>query len=97
AMGNAEIGENAGVVAGVGSLAGAVLGGLIGGGSGYAAGAALGEAIDRHILDNYHCIDCGYNFNSDHHQSNFTPSTYPINQSSLIDFNSHESRELNFD
>ncbi len=45
-------------------LAGAVLGGLAGAAAGGLAGAKLGQEIDRHLLDNCQCLDCGYAFSS---------------------------------
>ena len=44
------------------NIAGAILGGLMGGTAGCAVGATLGEAVDDHILDNLHCLACGYGF-----------------------------------
>jgi hypothetical protein len=67
AVSGAEIGATAGIIATpLGCIAGAILGGLVGGVAGCVTGAALGEVIDDHILDNYHCLSCGYNFHNDH-------------------------------
>jgi uncharacterized membrane protein len=47
----------------LGAISGAVLGGLAGGVGGCAIGAELGRCLDRHILANNLCLDCGYRFN----------------------------------
>lgn len=45
-----------------GSIASAILGGLLGGATGCVVGARLGVAVDSHILNNLHCLSCGYTF-----------------------------------
>lgn len=42
--------------------AGMVIDGIIGGATGCAAGARLGDSIDRNILHNCQCRDCGHVF-----------------------------------
>jgi hypothetical protein len=67
AMGGAEIGASAGLIAGpvgaiFGGIVGAILGGLFGGAAGGTVGARLGEVVDDTVLDNCHCLQCGYCF-----------------------------------
>lgn len=47
----------------LGTVAGAILGGLAGGAGGCALGAQLGEKLDRHVLHNNLCLECGHRFN----------------------------------
>lgn len=66
-LSGAEIGMTVGVVAGppgmvVGGLLGALVGALVGGTAGGLAGAQLGEMVDQRVLDNFHCLACGYTF-----------------------------------
>lgn len=66
-LSGAEIGMTVGVVAGppgmvLGGLLGALIGALVGGTAGGLAGAQLGEMVDQRVLDNYHCLACGYTF-----------------------------------
>jgi hypothetical protein len=59
----AEAGAVAGAVAGpLGVVVGGVVGALVGAAAGIFIGAKAGEAVDEHILDNYHCLECGYKF-----------------------------------
>ena len=46
----------------VGGVAGAALGALIGGAAGCALGTRLGRAVDRTVLKNQRCLDCGHSF-----------------------------------
>ncbi len=45
-----------------GTIAGAALGALFGAAFGCEVGAALGEVVDRNILENCCCSDCGHTF-----------------------------------
>lgn len=47
-----------------GAIAGAVIGGLAGGVGGCLLGAQLGDRLDRQVLLNNHCQDCGHRFNT---------------------------------
>lgn len=40
----------------------AITGAILGAATGCIAGAKLGEAIDATVLDNYQCLNCGYEF-----------------------------------
>jgi len=42
--------------------AGMVIDGIVGGTTGCAAGSRLGDSIDRNILHNRQCRDCGHAF-----------------------------------
>jgi phage tail tape-measure protein len=56
-----EIGLLGGPVGAVlGGMAGVVIEGIVGGATGCAAGSKLGAAIDRNILHNQLCLDCGH-------------------------------------
>lgn len=62
AISSAEIGGTVGLIvrpagSAVGTLAGAIVGGLI-------AGIKLGAVIDERILNNFHCLECNFEFNS---------------------------------
>lgn len=48
----------------IGVLAGAVLAGLAGAVGGCLVGAQLGERLDRQVLLDKQCQDCGYSFNT---------------------------------
>lgn len=66
---SAEIGGTVGLIvrpagSAVGSLAGAIIGGLIAGTSGCIAGIKLGTVIDERILNNFHCLECHFEFSS---------------------------------
>lgn len=63
----AELGCQLGAVANapgalLGAIAGGVLGALAGGSTGCAIGVRLGEAIDRALLNDKRCLDCGQTF-----------------------------------
>lgn len=61
----AEIGASIGMVASpLGGIAGGILGGLIGAATGGIAGSKLGEAVDKKVLNNYECLNCGYEFSA---------------------------------
>jgi outer membrane lipoprotein SlyB len=63
AVGGAEVGGAIGLLAGpAGVMVGSLLGALIGGAAGSIAGAKLGEVVDNHVLDNYRCLSCDYEF-----------------------------------
>ena len=67
ASGGAQIGSTIGMAAGplgsaVGGVAGAVIGGLFGAVAGGTVGSKAGEFVDKKILDNYECLNCGYVF-----------------------------------
>ena len=67
ALGGAELGGTIGMLAGpagaaIGVVAGSILGTILGMATGGAVGAKLGEIIDEKVLDNYHCLACGYEF-----------------------------------
>lgn len=62
-------GASIGSIAGpLGSATGAavsvVVGGLIGSASGCLLGAQLGDHLDRQVLMNNHCQECGYHFST---------------------------------
>jgi len=66
-LSGAEFGMTVGVVAGppgmvMGGLLGALVGSLVGGTACGLAGAQLGEMVDQRVLDNFHCLACGYTF-----------------------------------
>ena len=70
ALGGARLGATVGLIAGpigsgIGSIAGAILGGLMGGTAGGLTGAKLGQVIDKRLLDNNHCLNCGHTFSTD--------------------------------
>ena len=72
ALVGAETGAVVGAFAGpmgsvFGGLAGAVIAGLVGSAAGCAAGSAVGAAIDDNVLDNHHCLACGYVFSVAQH------------------------------
>lgn len=46
----------------VGGVAGAILGALASGAAGCTTGIALGQIVDRTVLDNHVCKDCGHTF-----------------------------------
>jgi uncharacterized membrane protein len=63
ALTGAEIGLRAGPVgAMLGGMAGVVIEGIVGDATGCAAGSKLGTAIDKNILHNQLCRDCGHTF-----------------------------------
>lgn len=67
ALSGAESGAVVGLVGGplgvaLGAFSGAVLGALVGGAAGATTGAQLGHAVDRYLLDNCRCLDCGLSF-----------------------------------
>lgn len=43
-------------------MVGGFFGALVGATAGVVAGSKLGETIDERVLDNYHCLDCNYEF-----------------------------------
>jgi DNA-directed RNA polymerase subunit RPC12/RpoP len=62
-LSGAEIGASIGAIGGpAGVMLGGLFGALIGGAAGSIAGAKLGEAVDDHVLDNYRCLSCDYEF-----------------------------------
>jgi hypothetical protein len=70
ATAGAQAGAALGIVAGpvgaaVGGISGALIGALLGGATGASAGVMLGDALDKRVLDNYHCLECGYSFSAD--------------------------------
>jgi hypothetical protein len=70
AAAGARAGAALGIVAGpvgatVGGIGGAVIGALLGGATGASAGVILGDVLDDRVLDNYHCLECGYSFSVD--------------------------------
>ncbi|KMQ76401.1 hypothetical protein [Marinobacter subterrani] len=63
-------GVKRGIVAGPGGatvagIGGAVIAALLGGASGASAGVILGEILDKRVVDNLRCLDCGYSFSTD--------------------------------
>lgn len=50
----------------IGDVTGAVLGALAGATVGCEVGASVGKEIDKHMLNNYQCLDCGHAFNCQH-------------------------------
>ncbi|MBV8618870.1 MAG: hypothetical protein JOY84_08415 [Curvibacter sp.] len=64
----AELGALAGTLSGgppgaaLGLVSGAVIGALVAAAAGCAAGAELGSSIDRRVLQNVRCLDCGHVF-----------------------------------
>lgn len=72
AMAGAEIGAELGAIGGgtaagppgaaLGLISGAVLGALVAAAAGCAAGVELGSAIDRLVLHNVRCLNCGHAF-----------------------------------
>ena len=71
ALNAGRIGMSVGLIAGpvgvaVGGIAGIVLGALCGGTTGCLAGAKLGEVVDRHVLNNHRCLQCGFTFSQAH-------------------------------
>jgi hypothetical protein len=63
ALTGAEIGLLAGPVGVMlGGMAAVIIEGIVGGATGCAAGSKLGAAIDRNILHNQLCLDCGHTF-----------------------------------
>ncbi len=46
----------------VGGVAGAILAALASGAAGCTTGIALGQIVDRTVLDNHQCCDCGATF-----------------------------------
>lgn len=70
ALTGARIGATVGLVAGpigvgLGTIAGAIVGILLGGATGCAVGSKLGEVVDKNVLDNFQCLDCGYSFSQE--------------------------------
>jgi DNA-directed RNA polymerase subunit RPC12/RpoP len=70
ATAGAQAGAAMGIVAGpvgaaVGGIGGALIGALLGGATGASAGVILGDVLDDRVLDNYHCLECGYSFSTD--------------------------------
>ncbi|WP_336368085.1 hypothetical protein [Marinobacter sp. C2H3] len=70
ATAGAHAGAKLGIVTGpggatVGGLGGAVIGALLGGATGASAGVLLGDILDKRVLDNLRCLDCGYCFSTD--------------------------------
>ena len=60
----ARVGATLGVAAGplgvlTGGVAGAVISALMGGSAGYALGNIVGEQVDRRVLRNHLCRECG--------------------------------------
>jgi len=54
--------------AAMGVRAGGPVGGIgafLGGASGASAGVVFGDVLDDCVLDNYHCLECGYSFSAD--------------------------------
>jgi gas vesicle protein len=49
----------------LGTLSGALIGGLIGGAAGGVTGAQIGDELDRRVLDNCECLNCGHTFRRD--------------------------------
>lgn len=47
----------------VGAITGAIAAAMAGATAGLALGATAGEAVDKHILDNFKCLDCNHTFN----------------------------------
>lgn len=70
AAGGAKTGAALGLVAAgpvgavAGSIAGSIIGALTGGTTGGMIGAKAGEVVDEHVLDNYHCLNCGHDFSA---------------------------------
>lgn len=63
AVAGAEVGALGGPIGVLlGAAAGVVIEGIVGGATGCAAGSRLGDAIDRNVLHNRQCRDCGHVF-----------------------------------
>lgn len=66
----AEIGSTLGIIGGpvgrgLGAVAGAAVGALLGALTGHLTGSRIGRVVDRYLLDNLQCLDCGCSFSAD--------------------------------
>ena len=70
AIAGAEIGSTLGNIGGpvgrgLGAVAGAAVGALLGALTGHLTGSRIGRVVDRYLLDNLQCLDCGCSFSAD--------------------------------
>jgi len=71
AIAGAEIGSSTlGIIGGpvgrgLGAVAGAAVGALLGALTGHMTGSRIGRVVDRHLLDNMQCRNCGLTFRTD--------------------------------
>ena len=70
AIAGAELGSTVGIIGGpigrgVGAVAGAAVGALLGALTGHMTGSRIGRVVDRHLLDNMQCRNCGLTFRTD--------------------------------